>query len=281
MANGGERSSRSQSKSKTDNGKTDQSEDLLLDIRDEVKSMKVFVDDKIGSLEESLCAKIKQEISEVFENKIKEVVDKKLQDFSAEWSEKFKQFEAKLNALQSRSGGDESSELVNNIVIRNLPYNNNENLDQKVNKLIEDLINLKDVVIQSAVRKNSHRDDKLGVVIATCSSQQQKSQIMKHKKKLKDTHGYANVYIDHDKPVAQRVQESNWSTIVKTLASDKLMMRGCRVVKKAPQSDRAGAARGRGNNRGRGGNRGGRLVRPGESQQAESVNTPVIQGNSR
>ena len=83
-------------------------------------------------------------------------MDKKYRNFSAERSEKFNQFEANLNALQSRSGGDESSDLVNNIVICNLPYNNNENLDKKVNKLIEDGINLKDVVIQSAVRKNPH-----------------------------------------------------------------------------------------------------------------------------
>ena len=70
----------------------------MLDITDEVKSMKVFVDDILGSLEESLCAKIKQEISEVFENKIKEIVDKKYRNFSAERSEKFNQFEAKLTS---------------------------------------------------------------------------------------------------------------------------------------------------------------------------------------
>ena len=61
---------------------------------------------------------------------------------------------------------------------------------------------------------------------------------MKNKAKLKKYKNCAGVYINHDKPLEQRIQESNFRTIINALGPKGLEMKGRNFVKIQNQEQR-------------------------------------------
>ena len=122
------------------------------------------------------------------------------------------------------------------MVIRNLLVSPDEVIKGKVNNLIKGTLKLENVIVNSAERKNSSRENVPGVVIATCKSHEDKEQLMKNKSKLKGNPNYEKVFIDHDKDRQTRIQEANWRSVVKAVGNNEaLIMKGDRVLVKQTQ----------------------------------------------
>ena len=85
--------------------------------------------------------------------------------------------------------------------------------------------------MEKVSRRKSKIQGKPGVIIAKCKSSADKEIIMKNKAKLKKSENCAGMYINHDKPLEQRIQESNFRTIINALGSNGLEMKGRNVVK--------------------------------------------------
>lgn len=118
-----------------------------------------------------------------------------------------------------------SGSLEQNIVIRNLPFDNRENefadaLRTKLEGLFRDGVKVYEIDITSSIRKES-MSDKPGVVIVTLGSVEQKRKIMRNKRNLMKSQRYDRVYIEHDNPVEIRRQNSNLRTILKACDQNK------------------------------------------------------------
>lgn len=114
------------------------------------------------------------------------------------------------------------------IILRNLEERENENIVERVIRVIE-YLKIKDVKIVAAERKESKVSSRPGVVVATLRSAGEKEQVMKAKSVLRNSSRYKNVYIEHDIPSYHRKIQNNLHTIVNTLGKDKLHYKGTRV----------------------------------------------------
>ena len=165
---------------------------------------------------------------------------------------------------------------ASNFVVYDMAQDENEDVKDKVNNLLRDVLKLRDVKVSSAERKPAYNGRDNGVIVAKCSSIEAKSAIMEAKSLLRDSEHYSHIRIYPDKPKWQRVHESNMRMLVKTLGQNKLFIRGNRICDTAggqhnfqpvnggegrdqPVGRGRGRGQGRGNHRGQGrGNRRGR-----------------------
>ncbi len=116
---------------------------------------------------------MKQEIGTVkadFDQKWSDVT-KRLDNMEGEWRNYKQTVENKIANLTKQQQNDDGVNKTVPLVICNLPEEAGEAVVDKVNVLIKDGVELEDVKVESAERKNSYRDNIPGVVIATCKSQ--------------------------------------------------------------------------------------------------------------
>ena len=116
-----------------------------------------------------------------------------------------------------------------NIVIRNMVQRENENVERRVNGLMQDSLRLRDISVAKAVRKQSRSDSKPGLIIATMKSNEEKETVMKHKRHLKNSSRYEHVYIENDIPASQRAVNSNFRTLINALGRDKFQLKEPRI----------------------------------------------------
>ena len=76
-----------------------------------------------------------------------------------------------------------------NIIIRNFPERDNEDVKYRVKNLIRDSLKLKDVSVLSAERMVNRNNPKPGLVKATLDSTASKQEVMRQKNILKDCVG--------------------------------------------------------------------------------------------
>ncbi len=94
---------------------------------------------------------------------------------------------------------DVTQERQKHPVIKYLPHEENEILEDKFKGLLLKGMEVKDVEVDKIVRKPAVQEDISGVVIVTCKSKEDKAKVWKSKSKLKDIMAYANVYVEHDR----------------------------------------------------------------------------------
>ncbi len=134
------------------------------------KSLISSLDQRIS---EAVGAAVKQEIGTVkadFDKKWTDVA-KRLDNMEGEWRNYKQTVENKIANLTKQQQNDDGVDKTVTLVICNLPEEAGEAVVDKVNVLIKDGVELEDVKVESAERKNSYRDNIPGVVIATCKSQ--------------------------------------------------------------------------------------------------------------
>ena len=142
----------------------------------------------------------------------------------------------KTYAEVTKSNKDGQTKQTNNdvnVVIRNLPESENELIENKVNSVLKDGLRLREVLVESAERKKSFRQDKPGVVIAKLRSIEDKRKVMEKKRELKQSRNYKDIFIENDIPKAQRLMNNNLRNIVKVMGSDSLEFKGSRIVMKS------------------------------------------------
>ena len=113
--------------------------------------------------------------------------------------------------------------------MRNLREREAVDIADRVNNVIGYLKVRAEVV--AAVRKESKSSSKPGIVIANIRTEEEKEQIMRAKKDLKNSSRYKDVYIEQDIPSYHRTIRNNLHTIVTTLGQEKIEIRGSRVYK--------------------------------------------------
>ncbi|CAC5421696.1 unnamed protein product [Mytilus coruscus] len=124
-----------------------------------------------------------------------------------------------------------------NVIIRNLQEDPREEsntsiLKKTVISLVRDGLNLRDVFIESVARKKSH-NSKPGVIIAAVSNGDQKRELMKAKRNLKDVHKFKDVFIENDMSYSERRNEANFRTLLRAFEQENqaFTMSGGRIVK--------------------------------------------------
>jgi hypothetical protein len=212
-------------------------------LKEEIRNVKSGFDTKIETMQATITTSIVDEVSKRISEEMKTTVDKivseRLGEMRAEIDSDMEQLKGKINEIQERTSyataAKAKEELSLNIIVKNMPHAVNENVVTMVNCLIKDGLQLAHVTIEKAERKES-RGEHPGIIIAKCRSKEDKDKITKGKRKLKDSTIYKNVYVEHDKPLEQRIQEANLRTIAKVLGKDKLIVKGSRICIKQDQA---------------------------------------------
>lgn len=231
---------RSQTNKEEDSNKYD-------DILHAIESMESRISNNIKSLEDTIADKVTAAVQEKMEFKedteqlcsrvtTLRVIVKNYSLLDPQLSSEVGDFNARLKVLEDAAAAapDPSapgvrSDLALNVVIRNLPLKANEITLNSVNCLIKDGLKIKNVECVSAERKQS-RNDKPGVIIAKFSCHEHKKSVMSKKAKLQKHPAYKKVYINHDIAHEQRAIKYSFHVILKEIGTDKLAVRGGRVV---------------------------------------------------
>lgn len=105
-------------------------------------------------------------------------------------------------------------------------------LKKTVISLVRDGLNLKDVFIESVSRKKSH-NSKPGVIVVAVNNSDQKRELMKAKRNLKNVHKFKDVYIENDMSYSERRNEANFRTLIRAFKQENqaFTMNGGRIVK--------------------------------------------------
>ena len=161
------------------------------------KNMKKTVEDKVKCIRKEIDADVSKIAKQVKDagkviDRIKETIIPTMQETLGDETDELR---SSMNRLrdQVKDRPDSSCSLPQenrhtNIVIRNMVQRENENVERRVNGLIQDSLRLRDISVAKAVRKQSRSDSKPGLIIATMKSNEEKETVMKHKRHLKTVH---------------------------------------------------------------------------------------------
>lgn len=113
----------------------------------------------------------------------------------------------------------------NRLVIKNLDFDeseirNTEITGHKVQALLKEGLCLSDIALKSVERKSSGGNAKSnGLIIVEVEKFDDKKEIMKNKRKLKNNRLYENVYIENDLPYVTRNIQAAVRTVLKEISS--------------------------------------------------------------
>ena len=173
-------------------------------------------------------------------NKLEETT---LPTFKEEFGDEIDELNRRLNQLeearpyeQTENRPQISDNLKRSIVIMNLEGRENENVKDRVNSLIYNVLRLDTIKVESATRKSTRSESKSGVIVATFKFLKNKEDIMKRKSDLKRSRRYARVYIKHFIQPEQRRLNNNLRTTVNTIGNDRLRLKGSRMLSMVNES---------------------------------------------
>ena len=156
----------------------------------------------------------------------------------------------RLTALENKPAptyaalaGASSSGIEKNIVLRNVPQEDGEDVMEKVQSVLKDGCQVENVNIEAVSRKKNRNKDKPGVIVATLENKEQQQLVMANKSKLnQQDNAHHNVFIHEDVSYEKRITSQNWKTFIKAShMDDKLEVKGNRVVNKHEQRKQRGA----------------------------------------
>ena len=182
---------------------TPEMQKTLETILSSIGSMRTELNGRIDKLEEGLVEKVKKVVKEEVAS-VKTELDTQIASLSSE----LERVKGQLEKCQAK--GDS---LKLNVVISGIKQTPQENIVDKVNRIIKEGVK-SEVVVKSATRKESRKEGKEGVVIATFSCEEDKQTVMDNKAKLARSEQYKHISIFHDRPYEQRVQRSNMKILI-------------------------------------------------------------------
>ena len=185
--------------------------------------------------------KIAQIIDKRITSEVKRIqknVDDKIGDIRAEVISDLEEINKNIGAIQEKVATNERSDISLNIVIRDLPEHEGENLLAKVNNLFKDKLKLHNIIAHSAERKNSINSGP-GVVIVTLETPEDKEKVLKAKNLLRETN-MNKVFIHPDQSRSERLWNSNIRAIVDAVKTGdrSINVRGGRVIRSGRSSYR-------------------------------------------
>lgn len=202
---------------------------MAKEMDSKLKHMRTGIDKEINKVQKS-CESTSNKVLKLKETTLT-TMKEELGDELDTLADRLKSLETKVGEYrQDTSTQSSQEEYKRNIVIRNLCERENENVLQRVNNVVLDGLQLKNITIESATRKDNKNNYKPGLIIATCKTVKDKENIMNKKRELKNSRRYENVFIEHDLPSGQRKLNSNLRTIVNTIGQNKLLFKGSRIL---------------------------------------------------
>ena len=160
------------------------------------------------------------------------------------------------NAVRNQPGVDMAGK-GKTFVIKNLSADASEKSDpnvliRNVNTLVQSGLKLNTFRVHKAERKQT-KGKSPGIILVTAESADQKDEVMKNKRKLKNVKKYERVYIEDDMSDEARKASSNMRTILKELRCERdyRMVNGRLVRNDKVRSDEGRVAPNRYNNQGR------------------------------
>ena len=215
-------------------------------LQQDIKQMSREIGRRIDAMEDGLAEKIKTAVHEL------------IADVKAELYTKLLALEARVMALESKPAAPATDDRSLNFVICEMAESEHEDIVEKVNNLVTAQLSLPNVRVEAAVRKPKPEGRDAGVILAKCSDFSDRKRIMEAKSKLNTLEHFKHIRIYPDKPRWQR-QQANVRSLVKSMGTNKLFIRGGRVCERGNQQDWRGNAnvpQGEGQPRGHYGGRG-------------------------
>lgn len=193
------------------------------------------IDELETNFEQKITEKISEKVSIMIDEKLKQNIDTVREEVKADMLGMQNKIDELEKTVKTKTIG-EKSESRNKIVIKNLNFDEREKENEditknKVQTLLKDGLTLSDITLKSVCRKES-RGSYPGVVIVEIDNFDNKSKIMKNKRKLRANRAYENVYINNDQSAESRNIQASIRTVLKELGKDKdYKFVGTRLVK--------------------------------------------------
>ena len=130
---------------------------LIVKLSNDVSALKGSINDRIDKLETSLESRISQKVANMLDKRINNEVtriqkdlDTKMQSFRDDVRSDLQELDDKFASLAARTMDSGNNTKHLNFVIRGLPFHEGENVNAKVNSLIQVGLGLRTVEIVSA-----------------------------------------------------------------------------------------------------------------------------------
>ena len=155
------------------------------------------------NIEEKIWTKIQRALKT--QEEISKVRDEIKQDIHV-INAKIKDVQKSYNNLSKEKNSKATTNVRNNIVIRNSRYDERADNNEVTTNLVQSMfrygLSLPDIDIQS-VHRNGGNDRYSGVVVVELRDSNQKREIFKKKRGFRKSRNYSKVYIDSDMPLEQ------------------------------------------------------------------------------
>ncbi|CAC5395184.1 unnamed protein product [Mytilus coruscus] len=180
-----------------------------------------MMNNRMNQLEANLEEKISANIETALKTHIEKEVGKvkqELKDDMVTMNLKIDNVQKSCENLILEKKDENSIDIRNNVIIKNLAYDEKEKDSaevtmNKVQTLFRDGLSIPNVKIQKVTRKNGNERYN-GVVVVQLEDNEQKKDIFKNKRNLKNNPAYKKVYIDNDLPVETRMFQGSQKPII-------------------------------------------------------------------
>ena len=225
---------------KVDRLETRLRDSMLVIVKEEVSSVRQEFNDRF----DSMATKIEEKLTKSMQAKLETQLKKNRADIDREIDIKGIRGEISDVKKSFAEVVQQKKHIEHDIVIRGLAEDPNELSNpirtlNKVNALLRDGLKLADIKVSACSRKLS-RGDKPGVVIATLETLAQRQKLLEHKRKLKSTKNYSNVYIEEARPLETRINEANIRTVIKEMGKNEsfTMTKNGKLVRRETREQR-------------------------------------------
>lgn len=224
---------------------TDRLESLILQLSSQLSSNINSVSEKLEkrldeletNFEDRVSEKLSEKISGMIDHRIKEKLDEVRTEVKSDMIAMQARIDGLEKSLSDVNSTKENDTRKNRFIIKNLDFDENEKNNDiittnKVQAMLKDGLALSNVVLKSVTRKES-KGRAPGLVIVEVVNFDNKREIMKNKKSLRNIIKYSKVYIENDLPQETRNFQASVRTVLKEIGSEKsYRFSGNRLIKK-------------------------------------------------
>jgi len=197
-----------------------------------IEDMKTSFEYKLQALEDRVKTELRAEVRKEIEN-VRSDIDNEV-----------KKLGQRVQAVEREGTGREDNTRCK-IVLMNVQETRDESVSNKVMSIMRDGLKLPRVSFQQVERRQSRNSRRPGIIIATCASTEEKNEIMKKKRLLRNSRNFKDVFVvPYNTPSEQR-EIQNLRTIVNTIGGNRLRLQGNRIV---PEDNQRQQHHGRPNN---------------------------------
>lgn len=207
--------------------------DLLLKISDNQNALKQSLEQRISDLEQSLRNDISDKIGTLrSEIEIEFAhVDTQMDQLKQKISAVEEQTETLRNASQQPSASQNPKLVFKNIKLENDTEKTENGLKNCVNEILKSIgLDFSAKSVEYIGSQETNRQREKVPLMVKLETEENRSEILRNKRKLKEVEKFKNVYIETDKSRHERIQEANIRHIIRSLPN--LQLKGGRVMNK-------------------------------------------------